>query len=306
MTISLATHDAKPSRVFPTEGTHGVDAYAYRYTIATLVTDRVQYDAMVSSFCARGFGGDDCEFIYIDNTGPDQMGAYSGLNAALSRSRGQYVVLCHQDVRLVDDTRVDLDARLDELDRLDPKWAIVGNAGGVCAGELAIRISDPHGRDQRRGSFPARVASVDENFVVVRAASRVGFSRDLDGFHLYGADLCLNADVRGYRSYVIDFHLKHLSAGNKDDAFSKSLQAFKDKWNTALRSRMIQTTCTFAWVGGDRVGSNVRQVGEVVVPRWIRFCHRASDLLVERCTQVRAWFLDNGPRVRVWPGQHDG
>ena len=108
---------------------------------------------------------------------------------------------------------------MSELSALDPNWGLAGNAGGVAPGELAIRIADPHGSDQNTHSFPVPVCSLDENFIVLRADARLAFSADLDGFHFYGTDICLLADVHGYRSYVIDFHLRHLSAGNKSASF---------------------------------------------------------------------------------------
>ena len=95
-----------------------------RYSIATLVNDLDQYEAMLTSLRSGGFGGGDCEYLYIDNTTINQACAYSGLNALLNEARGRYVMLCHQDIRLLTDTRSDLDARLEELESLIPhgRW----------------------------------------------------------------------------------------------------------------------------------------------------------------------------------------
>ena len=216
------------------------------YTIATLVNNRTQYAAMCASFRAHGFDESCSETI----AAYDPPSAYSALNAMLSQAKGRFVILCHQDVRLIGDSRAKLDERLAELDALDPSWAVAGNAGGAVPGKLAMRISDPHGEDRTLGALPARVVSLDENFLVVKAESRIGFSRDLSGFHLYGADICLVADVLGYSAYVIDFHLRHLSPGRKDATFARAETAFRAKWSRALKPRWMQTTCTLLRVGG--------------------------------------------------------
>ena len=62
-----------------------------RYTIATLVSDRAQYDAMRASFVAHGFGDADCEYLFIDNTGSLQTDAFRGLNALLNAARAPIV-----------------------------------------------------------------------------------------------------------------------------------------------------------------------------------------------------------------------
>jgi hypothetical protein len=221
-----------------------------RFTVGTLVNDRTQYQQMLESFHRGGFTGDSTEYLYIDNTARDQTCAYRGLNAILGMARGRLVILCHQDVRLFADDMEALTQRIDELQNRDPLWALAGNAGGVAPGALAMRITDPHGEDQNSGNLPAQVVSLDENFIVVRRSARIGFSADLSGFHFYGADICLQAELSGYRSYVIDFHLTHLSAGNKSDAFHKAQDEFCGKWNRVLTSRWIQTTCALVQVGG--------------------------------------------------------
>lgn len=232
------------------------------FTVGTLVNDRAQYDSMRATFEAHGFTSDCCEFLYIDNTGAAQTCAYRGLNAILTLARGRYVILCHQDVRLVSDDRLTLERRLTDLTRQAPAWAIAGNAGGVAAGQLALCITDPHGADRRIGKLPARVMSLDENFLIVRRDARIGFSNDLTGFHFYGADICLAADMLGYSAYVIDFHLKHLSAGKMDASFALAEEAFRRKWSRALRPRWIQTTCSLLHLSGGWLGKLVGPLAE--------------------------------------------
>ncbi|MEZ5843544.1 MAG: hypothetical protein R3D27_07400 [Hyphomicrobiaceae bacterium] len=231
---------------------------ATAFTIATLVTDEAQYAAMRSSFAAGGFSGPDCEYLFIDNRPQGssflKADAYRGLNAMLAAARGDIVILCHQDVRLLADGRAALEARLAGLTERDAGWALAGNAGGIGVGRLALRISDPHGRDQIRGTLPARVQSLDENFIVVRRAAGVAFSGDLAGFHFYGADICQAARVLGWHSYVIDFHLEHLSPGRKDASFVRAATAFRAKWQRALAPRWVQTTCALVRLSGDRLG----------------------------------------------------
>ena len=241
------TADAKPDQTIA-------------YTIATLVNDAAQHEAMRTTFLAHGFDGSDCEFLSIDNTGRQQTEAYRGLNQLLDKARGRFVILCHQDVRLIGDGRQKLEALLADLERRDPDWALAGNAGGIAPGRLAMRITDPHGADRRIGDLPQRVATLDENFIVMKRSARLGFSRDLAGYHLYGADLCLVADIRGYAAYVIDFHLHHLSPGTKSTDFLAVEAAFRAKWSRALRSRWLQTTCALVPVSGDRLD---RLIGNV-------------------------------------------
>ncbi len=249
-----------------------------RYTIATLVSDRAQYDAMRASFRDGGFNGGDSEYLFIDNTGPRQTDAYHGLNALLNAARAPLVILCHQDVRLLSDGRNALDARLSSLGQIDASWAVAGNAGGVAPGQLALRISDPHGRDVRVGELPAKVATLDENFLVVRRGARIGFSNDLSGFHFYGADICLHAAQMGYSAYVIDFHLEHLSAGKKGTDFGAMEQAFEAKWDRALSARWLQTTCALMRLSGAP-GANFIS----------RIASKPLSKIVRRLPSARGW-----------------
>ncbi len=221
-----------------------------RFSICTLVTRQEQYSEMLASFRASGFGESDCEFIQIDNRVANRFDAYQGCNLFLTVARGEFIVLCHQDILLIDQ-RADLERALADLEGRDPSWALCGNSGGMAPGRMAIRLTDPHGTDQRTASFPARVFALDENFIVVRRSANLGLSSDMSGFHLYGADLCIQADVLGRSAYVVDFHLKHLSGGKRDETLTAARDALVAKYRRAFRGRWVKAPCELVFLTGS-------------------------------------------------------
>lgn len=195
---------------------------------------------MLASFRSRGFDGDDCEFLWVDNSRGNAQDAFAAYNTFLLEARGQYIILCHQDVLLLESGRRELDALLSELTAIDPTWGVCGNAGVTADHLSVIRISDPHGENQQEGGpFPRRVAALDENFMVVRRDRNLAVSHDLEGFHFYGPDLCLFAEMLGCTVYVIDFHLRHNSAGKTDASFRLLRSAFAAKYRHFFRPRWM-------------------------------------------------------------------
>jgi hypothetical protein len=208
------------------------------YSFGSLVTDPHEYQVMVAAFRAMGFDSDDCEFLYADNSAGNRFDAFTAYNRFLLEARGRYVVLCHQDILPLTDTRSVLDERLEALTSFDGRWGLCGNAGGRPDGELVYRITQ--GDDEELnvgGPFPVRVISLDENFIVVRREANLALSRDLQGFHWYGSDLCIIADVLGWTAYVIDFHLFHKSRGNVSVDFREKARSFRLKYSRAFRPR---------------------------------------------------------------------
>ena len=247
------------------------DQYSFVFSICSLVTDFNQYEFMRKSFEEKGFAVGNCEFLCVDNSIENQCDAYEAINHFLRTAQGRYVILCHQDIIIHDDDCAALLNRIAEVESCDPDWGLLGNAGAGNFNEYTIRISDPHGTDTRRGGpFPASVMSLDENFIVVRAAANLAVSRDIGGFHLYGTDLCLIASILGYSAYVIDFHLQHLSGGDsgcKTDthfhSFAQSRRRFIAKYQRALAPRWLNTTCTRMYLSGNRLQNaicNLRMV----------------------------------------------
>jgi len=224
------------------------------FSVCTLVTNPADYTDMVESFVSRGFTPENSQFLYLDNTANNVWDAFNGIRCFLAIATGKYVVVCHQDVRLLSDDCMLLVEKLAALDASAPNWAVAGNAGATQDGCLVVRISDPHGEDQRHGSFPVQVESLDENFIIIRRDAMVSLSAGLSGFHLYGTDLCLQARFAGRTAWVIDFHLRHLSAGNLDAAFHRAQQNLETHYEKVLKTPWnIRTTCTKLILGGGGV-----------------------------------------------------
>jgi glycosyltransferase involved in cell wall biosynthesis len=210
-----------------------------RYTIGTVVSDWTQYDAMQKSFIRAGFSQRDCQYLPLNNVGENNFDLFSGGNTILSQASGDFVILVHQDVLCTPDNREKLDDCLTALEDFDSAWAVAGNAGER-HGEWFVRITDPYGPNQSSAPvYPQGVNMLDGNFLVVKRNTNVAFSHNLSGFHYYGWDLCLNADIRGYFSYVIDFHITHNCKGTYDPQFPICKEAFIAKWKKAFRLRTI-------------------------------------------------------------------
>lgn len=206
-----------------------------------MVTQWSLYQRARESMLSHGFVEDDCEYLILDNSSGNQADAFVAANEFLQAACGDYVILCHQDIFLLADGRAELEERLEELDSRDPTWAVVGNAGFNKAGWPVFCISDQFQEvNVTGGPFPARVQTLDENFLVVRRSANLAVSRDLAGFHHYAPDLCLVAELLGWSCYVIDFFLRHeSSAGPLDDRYRESGHNFSAKYTSAFAPRRL-------------------------------------------------------------------
>ena len=210
------------------------------FTIGTLVTNPIQYRTMVDSFVRGGFTVERADYLYIDNTASNRFDAFAGLNRIIEEARGEFIILCHQDVTLLSDGCETLLKRLRDLQQIDPNWAVAGNAGGTGHRRYAIHITNRDGSLTKTGRFPCQVESLDENFIVLKRSAMLAFSNDLTGFHLYGTDIVLQAELRGYKGYGIDFHLHHHGAGAMDASFFEGELAFERKYARLFRTRHRQ------------------------------------------------------------------
>lgn len=158
------------------------------------------------------------EQIFIDNSSSTFFSAAKALNFGAQRARGNFLMFVHQDIRFCTDSF--LEDCLSSINKLN-KPGCIGVAGR--SGKFRWVVSNlVHGDPPFTiGEFvmekPEKVQTVDECLIVVprNVFNSVKFDEvTCDGWHLYGVDLCLSLESKGYVNYVIPWRIHHISAGS--------------------------------------------------------------------------------------------
>ena len=224
------------------------DAPGPLFSVCTLVRSQDKYDRLLASFARSGFTGENSEFLAADNRDGNLFDGYTWQAPLLARARGRFVIFCHDDIELLDHGHSTLLAQLDRLDIDAPDWLLAGVAGGRYKPRkhhrpfLRMHISDPWSDDRRMGEIPGRVETLDECFILMRRTRPVLPSLDLSGFHFYGPDLCLQAELQGGTAWAIDFHLRHHGRGTKGDSFAGCRDRFIAKYARFFPGRSLHCT----------------------------------------------------------------
>jgi len=238
---------------------------ALLFSICAIITDAEEYEEMKQSFEECGFTKD-CEYLVADNTKQNQFDAYVAINRFLREAKGQYIMIVHQDVRCIDPLPR-LQQLLADLSRRDEQWAVCGNAGAM-GYHQDVRYIVNGGKTVTHDNLPAKVYSLDENLLIIRQSAHIVVSSDLQGFHLYAADLCIIADFLGYTCYVIPFMVKHLSLGNLK-ALEAHKGSFLEKYGRKLRRRFIQTPSTKFVLNHSSSGNRFWNGGLFFLVKWM-------------------------------------
>lgn len=257
----------------------GLEKTDYLFSICTLVTRKSEYEEMLASYVDKDFTTDICEYLYIDNSEKCTYEAYEGLNIFLQQAKGEYIILCHQDILIHDNDKNDLLNLISEVDLKDPNWGILSNAGGINLKWIATHITQGNGNIIKEDYLPLKVKTVDENFIIVKKSANIALSRDLKGFHFYGTDICIIADILGYSSYVIGFNLTHKSDGKVDESFFKLNQELKKKYKKAFQNRFIATTFSKFYLSGTPLYYYFNNLAPVlfIVRQYYKFVTKKKD-----------------------------
>lgn len=225
----------------------------HEFSVCTIANNLAEYEEMKKSFESCGFDFN-CEYLLADNSNQNSFSAYEAIRRFFRESTAEYILIVHQDVRCVNRKEYLVEC-LNHLSALDSNWAVCGNAGAMGFHQNIMYI-DNNGIILKSRNLPAQVTSLDENFLIIKASSNLTLSRNLSGFHLYGTDLCLIADILGYTCYVIPFLVKHLSHGNKKELL-KHENEFVKSYGKKLRSRYIQTSSTKFYLGNSEFKNQI-------------------------------------------------
>jgi len=186
--------------------------------------------------------------LHVEWNAPSAAAAY---NRGLEATDADIVILAHQDVFLPHGWESVLFARIAELEKKDPSWALLGSYGidrnGAHFGPVwSSSIGCILGRV---ATEPIEVQSFDEHLIVMRRHPGLKFDEDLPGFHLYGTDIVQIARRAGLGAYVMALPLIH-NDGFKEQLGSDYLAGYrymKRKWRAELP--LVTSVAVISWHG---------------------------------------------------------
>jgi hypothetical protein len=170
--------------------------------------------------------------------------AAAAYNAGIEKSGADILVFAHQDVYLPEGWVASLKKAVEMLSKTDPQWAVLGiwgvdrSGAGVgnlyCAG-LMRTLGESF-------AVPKEVRSLDEAVLIIRKSSGVRFDENMPGFHMYGTDICQEANRQGMKSYAISAFCIHNTNGYKmlPWEFWKCYFIMRRKWRGQLP---LTTSC---------------------------------------------------------------
>jgi len=260
-----------------------------KLAFATLVNKPLEFEACRSSLTDSAGVRYDPPWTVVT---PNKFGwnAAQGLNAAMQQMTGDWFVLTHQDVRFPPGWLAALE---EEVASLPPEVCVVGVVGSTAHGFVRGHINDPNGHC----FWPparARVLTLDECVLVLRASADLCFDETVPGFHCYGADLCLTAQARGLEVWSLDLPITHLSTGRIDATYDQAAAFLLDKWGDKFHG-VIPTPAKVLWRPGE--GRRPRTLLLRTAARWARHS-RNRDCSSALCSSSQAAHAETDPRRR--------
>ncbi len=178
--------------------------------------------------------------------------ASNAYNAGLAQSLHDLVICCHQDVFFPLKWISDLKRAIDQLEEADPNWGVIGCYGVTAKGHHVGHLySHGWGYLGKPFDMPIEVQTLDEVILIIKKSTGLRFDEGLPHFHLYGTDLCLQAQQMGLKCYAVSAFCVH----NTDQILELPQQFFdcyyylKRKWRRQLP---IYASCiTISRFNGD-------------------------------------------------------
>jgi Glycosyltransferase like family len=202
----------------------------------------------------------------------------SGLDAALN----DIVIFIHQDVYLPDGWMQQLTESIRTLEAAGQKWGVLGCFGVTKDHRdgLGQVYSTGLGLIGKPVAVPTPVDTLDEIVLIFRNSSGLRFDPEVPNFHMYGADICLEARQRGLSSYAIPAFCVHNTRQifKLPTDFRVAYRYMKRKWRHCMP---VYTSCTVI----ERFDHDIRQQD------WEQFVAR-----VKRCAPTPMARMDD-PRA---------
>lgn len=233
-----------------------------RLSLICVYNNRQLCDSMVNSCVNQTVGFDNIEFILIDNTTSVFASAAAALNFGVRKSTTDILVFLHQDIEFLQDDAL---AYIVEYITNNPK-SLVGAAGvksrqfdhdgriisSMYAGPYKVKYSEE--------KHPQKAFVLDECLFACRKNlfEKIDFDEQTcNSWHLYAADLCLQALLNNYVVEVIPLsQVWHKSNGNADKSYFCTQNALAKKYRRDYK--IINTTNSYVYTNSlKRIAQNI-------------------------------------------------
>lgn len=192
---------------------------------------------------------EDVDYILIDNRKNVFKSAVEAYYSVLPIVATEIVCFCHQDIIFYENAINDIIQALNRKKDIIVGAAGAGEKGGICSsmycGQENWTCKYNTIKDKAK-----EVQTLDECLFACRKklfdTGKIKFDMNIcDGWHLYAADLCLNARTKGIYSYAIPLNLRHLSTGNADKNFYIVLKRLAQKYKSNYKKIYITSAWTY-------------------------------------------------------------
>ena len=233
--IDVGVFNSKWKRPPPFKGNRPI------FSIITPCTDMNMYNKCVVD-SLRKTNDITYEFISVNSGNKGLYNAAQALNAGICAARGQFLVLCHQDVIFSDNWLYNMHNEIKKIGGSVSKWGCIGPAGveyqsgnSISYGHVIQGLGD-----KEQLVTPNRVLhsvqTLDE-LCIVKTNDGILFDENIGGWHFYGADICLQYLSNGIPNFAVPLMVRHLSDGYSNLAEKEKYKDFrniakklKDKW----------------------------------------------------------------------------
>lgn len=209
------------------------------------------------------------EFIVIDNTkNIFYINLGQAINAGIKQAKHDLLVIVHEDVVLLPGWQNMFEQSLNALETKDPEWLVAGVVGWNTKGRMKGHLSDPHSyRNSMLGKPFAEIIRIDEQVLILRKSKNLFLDPELPSIHHIGRDLPLEANKRGYKSYVLDAPSIHKYA----DAHGHIIETAKDSDKIQHRRKiqyLADRACSNEYIGKKWPSLDIYAIDKVSSKKW--------------------------------------
>jgi hypothetical protein len=225
----------------------------YTFSIITLVNNKEQYNNFLNDLKNQKYSNN-FEVIALPNFNNEYKGCSEALNIGKDLAEGEYVIYCHQDLRVPENWL----SKISEHINNTSNFGFLGMAGVKYKvsneNDGAVYLTNEKQLDFYRRTIGNKfeIQCLDELCIIGKRSDIFRFDEsNFDHYHWYGADICLQALSSGRKNYAIDADCTHLSDGvsnisknsHKDKYLDGASKLFK-KWKEKI-GNFRTTTASF-------------------------------------------------------------